>query len=87
MTKRKPRPTAESVLKTAAMVRRRNLRALVGDGRRFATQLDLATALGVTDSYLSQLIGHKPIRRVTETTARKFEYRLKLAAGALDVAG
>lgn len=87
MTKRKPRPTAESVLKTAAVTRRNNLRALVGDGKRFPTQVDLAAALGVTDSYLSQLIGHKPIRRVTETTARKFEYKLRLVTGALDVAG
>lgn len=87
MTKRKTRPTAENILNATGLHRRNNLRAMVGEGKPFSSQVDLATALGVTDSYLSQLIGPKPIRRITETTARKFEYRLKLKAGVLDVAG
>jgi len=87
MTKRKTRPTAENILRTAAVNRRNNLRALVGEGQRFPTQIDLAASLCVTDSYLSQLIGRKPTRKVTETTARKFEYRLQLVAGSLDVVG
>lgn len=66
-------------------VRRNNLRALIG--KRFATQAELASALTVGDSYLTQLIGRKPIRRMTEVTARKFEYKLGLKAGALDIAG
>lgn len=87
MTKRKTRPTAENILKAVGLHRRNNLRAMVGEGKAYATQVDLANALGITDSYLSQMVGPKPIRRITETTARKFEYRLKLKAGALDVAG
>lgn len=85
--KRKHRPTAEDVIQTAGLNRRNNLRKLVGEGRRFTKHTDLANTLGVTDSYLSQMIGPNPIRRVTETTARKFEYRLNLAPGALDAAG
>ncbi len=80
--KRKPRPTAESVLKTTNLNRRNNLRKLIGT--RYVTQVDLASALGVTDSYLSQMLGPNPIRKVTEPTARKFEYKLGLNTGALD---
>jgi hypothetical protein len=83
--KRKPRPTAESVLKAVGMARRNNLRRLIG--ARFPTQVDLASALGVTDGYLSQLLGPTPIRRVTEMTARKFEYRLGMRVGELDRGG
>lgn len=82
--KRKARPTVEALLTAVGFNRRNNLRSLVGEHCRFKTQTDLAQELGVTDSYLSQLIGPKPIRRVTETTARKFEYKLKLRTGALD---
>jgi hypothetical protein len=84
-TRRNKRLTAESIIKTAGANRRNNLRRLVGEGKRFGTQAGLAAAIGVTESYLSQLIGHKPIRRVTETTARKFEYKLDLRSGSLDV--
>lgn len=80
------RPTAESVLKAVGQTRRNNLRRLIGEGRRFTTQVDLASTLGVTDSYLSQLLGPNPIRRVTEPTARKFEYKLGLRTGSLDLA-
>ena len=83
--KRLPRPTAEDVIKVAGLNRRNNLRRLVGV--RFVTQTHLANTLGVTDSYLSQMIGPNPIRRVTETTARKFEYQLGLCTGSLDLAG
>lgn len=82
-TKRKP-PTAEAILHAVATHRRNNLRALVGPGKRFATQADLSSALGFTDSYLSQMLGPHPIRRVTEPTARKFEYKLGLRTGSLD---
>lgn len=82
-TKRKSRPTAENVLKAVSQARRNNLRKLIGTAR-YVTQVDLASALGVTDSYLSQLLGPNPIRRVTEPTARKFEYKLGLRTGSLD---
>lgn len=85
--KRKPRLTPEDVLNTVGMIRRNNLRGLVGAGKRFTTQTELANTLGHTDSYLSQMIGPKPIRRVTETTARKFEYKLGLPTGSLDLVG
>lgn len=82
--KRKNRPTAENVLKAVSTTRRSNLLGLVGEGKRFATRSDLASALGHTDSYLCQLLGPNPIRRVTEPTARKFEYNLGMRAGELD---
>ena len=81
-SRRKIQPTAESVLKAIGLTRRNNLRKLIGG--RFNTQADLAIKLGVTESYLSQMLGPNPIRRVTETTARKFEYKLDLRAGELD---
>ena len=87
MTKKHRRMTAEAAVLNTNKTRRENLRALVGEGRRFPSQGELASALGVSDSYLSQLLGAEPSRRVTEVTARKFEYALKLRTGSLDVAG
>ncbi len=72
MKRKTRRPTAETVIKAVSTIRKHNLLDLVGEGRRFAEQQDLASALGVGDSYLSQLIGVNPRKRVTETTARKF---------------
>jgi hypothetical protein len=74
-------------MKTLYNVRRNNLRALIGEGKRFALAADLATALKFTPTYLSQLIGPKPRRRITETSARNFEKKLRLEQGSLDVAG
>lgn len=82
--KPKRNPVAK-LLNTSSATRRNNLRALIGPDKRFASQAALASTLLVTDSYLSQMIGPNPIRRVSETTARKFEHKLKLAVGALDV--
>ena len=53
-----------------------NVRTLAA---RYETQTDLAVALGMTKSALSQLIGPNPIRDVSERMARKFEKRLRLA--------
>lgn len=87
MTKRKQRPTAESILKNVGAARRANLRALIGEDKPYSTQVELASALGCTDGYLSQIIGPRPSRPVTETTARKIEYKLRLKTGSLDVVG
>lgn len=54
--------------------------------KRFDSQQELALALGLTPSYLSQIIGKNPIRQMTEDTARSFEQKLKLPAGFLDTA-
>jgi hypothetical protein len=77
-------PTVAATLKAAGRLRQSNLLLLVGDGRRFATQVELAQALDVTDSYLSQIIGPKPRRPFSEATARKFEYKLNLPRLTLD---
>ena len=75
-----------TVLRSVHNVRCKNLLSLVGDGKRFTTQNQLATALSLYDgSYISQMTGPKPRRRFTETIARRFEYKLKLVAGWLDV--
>jgi hypothetical protein len=85
--RKKARTTPEAALKSLHSVRCANLLALVGEGKRFKTQTDLASALNLTDgSYLSQMVGPKPRRRFTEVIARKWEYKLKLATGALDLA-
>lgn len=84
--KKKARPTPEGILAAVGAVRRNNLRALVGNGKRFSTRVELAQALQRDDSYLTQLIGPNPIRKITENTARKFEWLLGLPVGALDKA-
>jgi hypothetical protein len=58
-----------------------NLRALAA---RYDQQADLAAALGITPSYLSQLIGPRPSRGISERTARTFERKLSLVYGILD---
>lgn len=67
-------------------IRKNNLRALVGPASRFESQQELAAALGKSPAYLSQMIGKKPIRNITEASAREFEQKLDLPAQALDVA-
>lgn len=88
-TKRKKtrRTTPEAALTSLHNVRYGNLLALVGEGKRFTSQAELATVLGLTDSsFISQMKGPKPRRRFTESTARKYEYKLGLRNGALDAA-
>ena len=81
---RRDKPAA--VLQSMHTVRLTNLLSLVGEGG-FATQNELALACGLVDgSYISQMRGPKPKRRFTEVIARRFEYRLKLATGWLDIA-
>jgi len=77
---------AVSRLRAVYSVRKNNLRALVGADSRFVNQRELAAALGKSPAYLSQLIGKKPIRNITEAPAREFEQMLGLPVGALDVA-
>lgn len=68
--------------RSASDTRRENLRRLMK--KRGANQL--ARDLGYANaSFLSQMAGPKPIRGVTEKTARRFEAALGLSAGALDV--
>ena len=62
--------------------RRRNLVTLIEqhDGTK-----NLGERLGYTSgSFLSQLIGDPPRRKLTEVTAREIESKLGLAAGWLD---
>jgi hypothetical protein len=81
---RRPRP--DVVLRSLHKTRCTNLLSLVGDGKRFANNNDLARALDLHDaSYISQMTGPNPRRRFTEVTARRFEHRLKLDNGWLDL--
>ena len=64
------------------ITRRENLRRLVK--LRYRCDADLADALMITRSYLSQLIGKRASRPITEKTARMFELRLFLKTGWLD---
>lgn len=81
---KRTRPTPADVLNALGALRRNNLRKLIGPEGKYPTQAEMAQALGVTEGYLTQLIGHRPIRKVTEPTARKFEYKLGLRTGSLD---
>lgn len=58
-----------------------NMRSLAA---RYPQQGDLADALKWTPSYLSQLIGPRPSRPISERTARSVERKLGLAEGILD---
>lgn len=83
--KKTRRTTPEAALTSLHNIRCKNLLALVGPGLRFKSQTELAVELGLGDgSYISQMTGPKPRRRFTETIARRFEYKLKLATGSLD---
>ena len=80
---RRARP--DSVLRSLHETRCANLLSLVGEGKRFATNNDLARALSLhSASYISQMTGPASRRRFTEVTARRFEHRLKLDNGWLD---
>lgn len=81
---RKKRPTADQVISRLNATRRNNLRNMIGEGKRFATLAEMAIECEQSASYLTQLIGPNPIKRVTEVTARKLEYRLKIATNSLD---
>lgn len=58
-----------------------NLRALAA---RYEQMADLAKDLDWSPSYLSQLIGPRPSRAISERTARQIELRLGLDQGVLD---
>lgn len=63
-------------------VRRDNLRAVVarmGGGTKVAATLGYRSA-----SFLSQMVGPKPSREITEKSAREFEAKLGLPEGDLD---
>lgn len=61
--------------------RMRNLRAVIAS---YEQQTHLATELGWTPSYLSQLVGPNPTRPISEKTARHVEQKLELENGFLD---
>ena len=69
---------ALSPYKQKLAIRRANLRMLAAQR---AENKELATELGWSESQLSQLIGPKPARNVTEAVATHVEHRLGLAAG------
>lgn len=73
---------AKKHLDRLAQTRRSNLLRVA---ERYKTQRELAKVLGFSQpSYLSQLIGPRPSRPITERSARLFEARLGLALGSLD---
>lgn len=62
--------------------RRKNLRALI---RQHEGATNLAKLLGYSSpSYLSQMVGPRPSRQVTEKVARQIEGRLRMPGGWLD---
>ena len=64
--------------------RRRNLRDLI---RQHEGATNLAKLLGYSSpSYLSQMVGPRPSRQVTEKVARQIEHRLRMSPGWLDKA-
>jgi hypothetical protein len=71
-------------LQRIKLTRRSNLRFLLS---QYGSLEKLGKALGYANgSYVSQLIGRKPIRAISETTARRFEAKLNLPLGWLDAA-
>lgn len=76
--------TEDSAISAVYAARRANLRVLAD---RFNGTSQLAAKLGLAHpSYLSQLIGPNPTRDVSERVARRYEARLGLQAGWLDIA-
>lgn len=62
--------------------RRKNLRDLI---RQHEGATNLAKLLGYSSpSYLSQMVGPRPTRQVTEKVARQIEGRLRMPGGWLD---
>lgn len=64
------------------ITRRKNLR--LQTVTRAWTYAKLALRLRVSRAYISQLIGIHPTRGVTHASARKFEFRLRIAPYSLD---
>jgi len=64
------------------IVRMDNLRRFVDES---SSQSDLAKTLGVSDGFISQIIGKNPSRRIGEKLARQMEERLAIGYGWLDV--
>jgi transcriptional regulator with XRE-family HTH domain len=62
--------------------RKRNLRRYLKEHE--ITQADLAQRLGWTEAYVSQLVGRRPVRWITEATALEIERALNLREGFLD---
>lgn len=62
--------------------RRRNLRQALYE--REMSGADLALMMQVSRSYVSQLLGPRPCRPITERTRLILERLLKLTSGALD---
>jgi hypothetical protein len=85
MLSKKERRAKISALTEVYETRRANLRLAASHvfGGNFAA---LAFHLGVSPQYISQLIGPSPVRTISETNARDFERRLKVASGWLDLA-
>lgn len=72
------------VLSKIATIRRDNLRTLCNIHGTSA----LSRRLGYrSPSFLSQMVGPKPAREVTEKSAREFEQRLEMPEGTLDREG
>lgn len=62
--------------------RKRNLRRYLQEQE--VTQAQLAERLGWTEAYVSQLVGRRPTRWITESTALEIERALGLLEGFLD---
>lgn len=71
-----------SAYRTLLARRRHNIRRFLGESG--LTQLDLAERMGVSESYISQLLGARPCRPITERTRIRIEVALKLPQGRLD---
>lgn len=70
------------LLKALRETRKRNLLALAG---QYGGNTKLGRALGYSNgAYLTQLIGKRPRRSISETTARRVEMKLRLPPGWLD---
>jgi hypothetical protein len=64
-------------------IRKQNLRKLIND---YEGMNKLASELGLSrGAYLSQLLMEKPIRTISEKTARKWERKLELDEGWFDI--
>lgn len=65
-------------------IRRENLRRYIAESS--STSIAIARQLGMqSGSYLSQIVGNQPTRKLHEDKARDFEKRLNLPAGWLDI--
>lgn len=71
-----------SAYRARLIARKRNLRRHMRANE--ISQADLAVRLGWTEAYVSQLVGRRPVRWITEHTALEVERALGLQEGALD---